>query len=611
MKVIASGLPKEALDMVVEAVNQGLSGFDVLIDQVGNEDLEFEVREAASRSDVLSVILDNSSEDRVKDSGKATLESDKYICYTDLESLATDLERIFPGIELEVPETIKMDVVEGAINEDQEVTENERYVLEGEIRNLQAQIKELKLLNEFSNTSSGVPTGGVSQKSETEVELKSLISDLKSSLSSKETALKEAESELAKVREEHSKLSGVLRNNTRIVTDLSHKNKELEERLSEAESKRTSCDQEISRLREKVSSLQEAEGVLKADLVSAQSKLAEVASQEEESLSLKAEVQRELEGFQSERKSLNQRISDLESELLEKESKFASLNSQLESNGKDLLKANKDILSLENKIKAYESEDLSPSAQRREYLASLDRIEELKSNIFFRVGDGTYPKSMSEISVMGLSRVENVSLIAPSGGESVRTLYKFLNGRFSGSLEAGATSIFASFKEDKPVLLVDLNTESSVDYTFQINNPVDGTDWVVRGGGVSKYLSNTLHKSVKVLYPGPQFFNEGVLLNVDWEKRLQELESSGYNVVVILGPLTSLVYRTLFEGFTKVGSTAVITLGSVINTRNAIIATSQLHLEGTDLVVTNTIKQSENYVKVLEKRFSAVQEVTV
>ena len=130
MKVIASGLPKEALDMVVEAVNQGLSGFDVLIDQVGNEDLEFEVREAASRSDVLAVILDNSSENRVKDSGRATLESEKYICYTDLEYLATDLERIFPGIELEIPETIKMGVVEGTFNEEQEVTENERYILE-------------------------------------------------------------------------------------------------------------------------------------------------------------------------------------------------------------------------------------------------------------------------------------------------------------------------------------------------------------------------------------------------------------------------------------------------------------------------------------------------
>ncbi|MFX9988209.1 hypothetical protein ABTP48_19325, partial [Acinetobacter baumannii] len=84
---------------------------------------------------------------------------------------------------------------------------------------------------------------------------------------------------------------------------------------------------------------------------------------------------------------------------------------------------------------------------------------------------------------------------------------------------------------------------------FQLSGAVDGSSWFMSGGAVQSMLNKTASKRVYVLSLSLRYLNDLALLDIDWQNRLRELNSLGYNILLVGGSLSNSVSQTLFNGF--------------------------------------------------------------
>ena len=119
-------------------------------------------------------------------------------------------------------------------------------------------------------------------------------------------------------------------------------------------------------------------------------------------------------------------------------------------------------------------------------------------------------------------------------------------------------------------MIVDVVAETFVDYVFEIRKVVPGIDWFRQGGGIQRYLSSTCLKNVQVLSPGLSYINEAYFLTVDWEKRITELENSGYNVILFFGDISNMVGRIFHESFADLGNSIIYVEGNATGSRTLV-----------------------------------------
>ena len=116
---------------------------------------------------------------------------------------------------------------------------------------------------------------------------------------------------------------------------------------------------------------------------------------------------------------------------------------------------------------------------------------------------------------------------------------------------------------------------------------------------------------MSILSNGLKFFNEGYYLKVNWTTRLRELEESGYNIIVVGPNVTTLVGRILFDNFSKVGPSVVVTIGLGTDARNAYLGTKGLRVSDTDLVVIDPMAdgKADAVYSALGKRFRSLLKI--
>ena len=147
---------------------------------------------------------------------------------------------------------------------------------------------------------------------------------------------------------------------------------------------------------------------------------------------------------------------------------------------------------------------------------------------------------------------------------------------FSGSTESRKGTYrclldeFRGLPNSERVVIVDVTSETCVDYVFEIKSVVPGLNWFIKGGGVQQYLSKTCLSNVQVLSPGLGYINDCYFLTVNWDDRLRELNESGYNVVVYLGDVSSMTGRVFHEAFASCGSSMVYVHGNAIGARSVV-----------------------------------------
>lgn len=611
--VVTSGLPISARDILSKAVELEFGSGVVDLVELNKDDLRSRVRLSKRDFQVILVVLDGVASDICRDIENGLYSTDKYHTYVDDKDLVNFLNNKYK-LSLEVPEDVSEVISEDFEEEGISTEIIERY--EAQLRDrdlmitsLEARIEELNEIIEsedFSTVSEEELDeiknkldlsykenlelrdkllsyeNSISEKDKIifafKEEKKELEDSLGSIKKSKESLLSEyrsLNSELTSLRVENSKQVALIKSKTAEIKALQenvNRVETLKDSLKTLENVIAEKDKEISNLSVKYSNLS----------VDLSSKCNEIERLTEE-IRQNGITSEMVESLKSDLSSITTERDDLIKQLSAKESIENESRGELESAVFKVDKLTRENKELKNKIEEYDTdlatlneEKLRLSGEIRVLKQSVDRDVDLESvsaelmelrgkynslskGIFGRISATSMPKGSSTAYLLsGDKTYKNIRFAFAGSTESRKGAYRSLLNEFR------------QFENNERVLIVDVVSETYVDYVFEIKSVVNGLEWFRKGGGVQPYLSKTCLKNVSVLSPGVGYVNDSYFLTIDWERRLSELENSGYNVVVFCGDISNIIGRVMHESFASYGNSYIYIHGNVNGARTIV-----------------------------------------
>ena len=611
--VVTSGLPISARDILSKAVELEFGSGVVDLVELNKDDLRSRVRLSKRDFQVILVVLDGVASDICRDIENGLYSTDKYHTYIDDKDLVNFLNNKYK-LSLEVPEDVPEVISEDFEEEGISTEIIERY--EAQLRDrdlmitsLEARIEELNEIIEsedFSTVSEEELDeiknkldlsykenlelrdkllsyeNSISEKNKIifafKEEKKELEDSLGSIKKSKESLLSEyrsLNSELTSLRVENSKQVALIKSKTAEIKALQenvNRVETLKDSLKTLENVIAEKDKEISNLSVKSSNLS----------VDLSSKCNEIERLTEE-IRQNGITSEMVESLKSDLSSITIERDDLIKQLSAKESIENESRGELESAVFKVDKLTRENKELKNKIEEYDTdlatlneEKLRLSGEIRVLKQSVDRDVDLESvsaelmelrgkynslskGIFGRISATSMPKGSSTAYLLsGDKTYKNIRFAFAGSTESRKGAYRSLLNEFR------------QFENNERVLIVDVVSETYVDYVFEIKSVVNGLEWFRKGGGVQPYLSKTCLKNVSVLSPGVGYVNDSYFLTIDWERRLSELENSGYNVVVFCGDISNIIGRVMHESFASYGNSYIYIHGNVNGARTIV-----------------------------------------
>lgn len=604
----AAGLTTTGMEILSQALSEVFG--EVSLQELGKDNLRYNVRMSLKSSSVVLVALDSSSEKACKDIENGLYSSDKYVSYTDDKGLTSFLNEKY-GLSLDMPVDVEdLSVVEPnggsmasgeeleALRESYEAQLSDRDAL---ISNLHATVRELEGVIEQGGYS--VDTSEIDSLKEDNMSLRSQLSDLKSnfealtskgihtdeeynevsqkllSLQEKLASLKiefeRVSQECADALVESSKKSGVIRDKDFEIARLSKQIEGLTTFVSQhqdCESKIANLVAEVKSYKTKIKNLDNLITSRNEEVERLQSELSssgKTLEKVEEYRTLLMQEQEKSSSSANELASVSASLGTLQASydavVVERDSLVKDLQEVQAKLGKSdeyITQLNTKNIELNSKIRVLEQStdrDVSVEDTLAELATVRRKYAELQGNIFNVLYSKAMPKSATRVLLfnpLGIS-YNNIRFVFSGSTESRKGTYKCLLNEIKHC------------SSDK-YLLVDVVSETYVDYVFEINKMVNGLKWFTDGGGVQQYITQTVANNARVLSPGLGYINDSFYLTVDWEKRLQELEQSGYKVILYCGDITSLVGRVLFENFADLGKTDIYVHGNSVGSRTVL-----------------------------------------
>ena len=144
----------------------------------------------------------------------------------------------------------------------------------------------------------------------------------------------------------------------------------------------------------------------------------------------------------------------------------------------------------------------------------------------------------------GLVSLKNVEFVFAGSGDSLREGYLFAESMLTRS--GGG-------------VILDLSTESTLDYRFGIRKGHEMSNWLNdEPSNIKKYLSKTNHKNIFALGTFKGTFNDLYLAGTNLVPYLQYLDSLGTKVVIFCGTTSSFMGRKLCSSALQVGRVSVV-----------------------------------------------------
>jgi hypothetical protein len=230
--------------------------------------------------------------------------------------------------------------------------------------------------------------------------------------------------------------------------------------------------------------------------------------------------------------------------------------------------------------------------EKNEDLVSMDEmLAEIQEDVFVEASNAALPKVANNIRIPVTDHVlQNVKLCVAGSGESGLTVYR---------------TLFREMEQNtnKRYLFVDLVNESYVDYVFGAKNIPNPLGWLEGRESIKTSVTNSKLKHVKVMSFGLNYMNDNYYLKVDWKSRLEELNKLGFTVVLYVGCIDCLVRNILYNSFSGVCRSYVITKASPTNLRAALLhLNSFVEVKNTTVVCAEYAESSAKmYGKVAEK----------
>lgn len=144
----------------------------------------------------------------------------------------------------------------------------------------------------------------------------------------------------------------------------------------------------------------------------------------------------------------------------------------------------------------------------------------------------------------GLVSLKNVEFVFAGSGDSLREGYLLAESMLT---RAGGG------------VILDLSTESTLDYRFGIRKGHEMSNWLNdEPANIKKYLSKTKHKNIFALGTFKGTFNDLYLAGTNLVPYLQYLDSLGTKIVIFGGTTSSFMGRKLCSSALQVGRVSVV-----------------------------------------------------
>lgn len=614
LTVITSGLPLSAKDVLSEAMDLAFGKDIVAIEELPKDLLRSRVRLASRNANYILVVLDGVSTDACKDIENGLYSSDKFFSYQDDTGFVLFLNKKFelnmeppePEVDLHAECEELEEGVGSVVSEDSQllilklqgiIKDRESIIhnLGNQIHELEDRIKDFdfygaspgmfnvmedpsvkRLVSENeklkAELDSAKATVELSNKEQVE-ELQSRIEVLTSSkalldrkLNSLTKDYESVMSELSEVKISYSKQSGVLTSKDRqldeykikesqwnLGLDWEKKFNEISLELSKKSLELESKDKDILRYLKEIEELRK-KGNNEGRVTELQ---ADVASLSTEKLELQGKV-----------KDLESKLSEMESKGDDAErlqARVTELEARIKEDDESITTLNKDKLELQSQVEVLKKtaeRDTDVESVMQELVDLRNKYNALSTSAFGRIASSSLPKSspIVHLTRKGVT-LNNIRFAFSGSAESRKGTYKCLLDEFR---RLGQTGVPVKF------LIVDLVSETSIDYVFEIKKVKSGLEWLRTGGSLQGFLSDTCLSNTKVLSMGLSYVNDSYFLSINWERRLTELEASGYKVVIYCGDLSNIIGRVLHESFADLASSIIYVQGNAVGSRTLI-----------------------------------------
>lgn len=202
------------------------------------------------------------------------------------------------------------------------------------------------------------------------------------------------------------------------------------------------------------------------------------------------------------------------------EQRISKLNEQLESEKRNVIELNRELL------KGGSSSEESPYEDWG--------VQPVSS--FFEVVTGDL--------FTGLSTLKNTEFVFAGSGDSLREAYIHAENLLK---QAGGG------------IILDLSTESSLDYRFGIKRGHEVSPWFSdEPSNIKKYLSKTKHGNIYAMGTFKGSFNELYLASANLRSYLKYLDSLGTKVIIFGGSISSFIGRKMCSSALPFASVQVV-----------------------------------------------------
>ena len=627
MNALVSELSQNELNILSDALEQVYGEGNVEVIQVSNALLRQRVRLATTGNgsiDTVLIVLNKESYEKCKDMKDDLQKSDKFYLYENENGLIGYLNEKF-NLSIDLKEV--QVAVEGNIIKNEEYESRIDY-LNKMVENLTYQVKDLENALEeggYNNYPTVEDDNSEGKYTEEYIEsIKSEYSDkvsvlekereeLKNSLENLEETKKTILFDLESVRAElqdykikYSTQTGLINSKEREISQLKSKVEELSKSLVEKDLSGT----EVSALKESIEESQRVisdykeknlaqEEAIKS-LSSELNETKETLKSTESSLknSLNSEKQ-EKEKLQSDLSECKNRLSAMKGMIENNNSlkeEVSNLRAELKNSESTVLELNKQKIEMQERLEVLEkstSRDTDIETIMSELSSLRQQYDKLQLSTYSKISEKSNPQDSLNVNLLkeGNLSYKNIMFAFAGSTESRKGMYKSLLSKVS------------QLPETEKVILVDVVSETSIDYVFEIKFLKSGLTWFNSGGSFEECLSSTCLSNVHVLsIGGTGYINDSYFLEIDWSQRLQELENSGYKVILICGDISNMIGRVLHESFASLGSSKIYVHGNAVGSRSVIT-----NIRGLSNAKDSTIcyfefnKQVQKYVDIASK----------
>ena len=237
-------------------------------------------------------------------------------------------------------------------------------------------------------------------------------------------------------------------------------------------------------------------------------------------LSALSEKNSKINALESELSTLKSNSPNIDDIKYNYEQRISKLNEQLESEKRNVIELNRELLKGGSSSEESQYEDWN--------------VQPVSS--FFEVVTGDL--------FTGLSPLRNTEFVFAGSGDSLREAYIHAENLLT---QAGGG------------IILDLSTESSLDYRFGIRRGHEVSPWFSdEPSNIKKYLSKTKHGNIYALGTFKGSFNELYLASANLRSYLKYLDSLGTKVIIFGGSISSFMGRKLCSSALPFASVQVV-----------------------------------------------------